>query len=476
MSIWKSKTGTAVAITIGSVALLFLLFFASTSSPDESAILGSAVAEDTEQTLNKAARQFLDGKSDSGQFMAGWAHSNITPPIGAPTYGYSSRLGRGITGVADSVFVRALALSTTGGTPVVFLTADICTWVPGVFDTISAMLRRVIPGIFLYPGVTHTHNGPGGYANGLIDRLTMGGEDRELREVLITSSVNAATRAAAGLTPARYRALATEVPNLIMNRTGRPEPVDDGILLLEIRKSSGETSALVIFGAHATTLNSDALVCSGDYPGTLTRTLMRGGYSDVMFFSGATGQAGPALDGKTVSSVDIKAGIDYGELLAHHLNLLSNESAAPFVGDALIAKFAAPVSLPDYQYRLPHRILRHSVVGWLYGSDKPTADVRCVRIGKTLIMGHSFEFSGVIAKEIREEVNQADKSLWITGFNGRNYLYVVPDHYYEERMYETSMSLFGPTLGTYLRRITVQLARMMLAPEESRGKQFDLSQ
>ncbi len=462
---------------VGSLALLpVIVFLVLTTSADHTPILGSSIAEMTARELNKRAEPFLKSHQDSGPLLAGWSRFNITPPLGAPTYGYSARYGKGITAVADSAYVRALALSVAGGSTVVFLSADICTWVPSVADSITSVVAKALPGTFLYFGATHTHNGPGGYSNGPVDSWIMGGDRNDLRNVLVSNSARAIEKAVSSLAPSRQRSFETDFPDLIFNRTGKPEAVDDDVLLLETRKETGETCALVVFGAHATTVTRDSLVCSADYPGFLTRTLTDSGYAEVVFFAGATGQSGPSHDGKTISGGTMDRAALYGQTLATRLLSLVRHSEIPFDSIPVLRAFSGPVYLPEYQYQFLSRVLEHPVAGCLFGDGSPEASVRCVQLGKNLFVGHSFEFSGVLSEVIDREINGPGRKIWITGFNGRNYLYVVPDTYYSERAYESSMSLFGPGLGEYLKRITIQLAVMMFSREESSSKPFDLSQ
>jgi len=456
-----------------AATLFLVLYFAATTQPERNTLLGSSLAMEAESLLNGKALRASADTAREGSIMVGWSQRSIVPPLETPTYGYSKRLRRGITEIADSVFVKALAISIGGSPPVVFLTADLCIWVPALSGPIERELSREFPDIFLYLGATHTHSGPGGYALGPADRLVMGGIEQPSIERVIRNSISAVRAAVAGLRPGSFRSLSAAMPHSVRNRLGRQERVDDELTFLEFR-SGTERCAMVFFDAHATTVGAASIICSADYPGEIARGLGRQGYSEVLFFAGSTGQAGALLCGHDASGTGTAIAREYGDSLLARIIPLA-ESGLPFASITSLCTFSSPILLPPYQFRLGRRILRPEFTRLLLGTTDPIARVTAIRIGTTLLISHSFEFSSVLARSIREQVRTSGYHLRISGFNGTHYLYVVPDQYYDDDSYEPPFSLFGPSLGSYLERITIQLATFMTSPAAS-PEPFDLTQ
>ncbi len=466
---------TSILIGIILVLMLCAIYFGLTTTIDRSPILGSEIARASESLLREEAVRIGALRPQHGTLRLGWAHASITPRLGTPTYGYSARRARGVIGINDSVYVYALALSAGDSQPVVFLTADICTWVDDISNRITAELASLVTRKQIYFAVTHTHSGPGGYARGPIDAWLMGGLDVGQCDMLVHAAVEATTKAIYSLEPGAYRELVTRLPACVVNRIEPDDPVDDELLLVEYKKDSGALCAFVSYCAHATTIGPKSVVCSGDYPAIVRNVLLQHGYSEVLFVSSSTGQAGPALDGVRVSNGNVEDANRYGSAVTERLVALAAESAKPFMHNIEITSFMSTVALPRYQYRVAGRILRPWIIGWLIGTQNARALVQAFRLDGSLYISHSFEFSGVIARRLKQFKQIEGRHLFITGLNGTDYLYVVPEEYYDRETYEASLSLFGPHLGSYLEKITAQLSSFMFSLGTPEEVSFNLS-
>ncbi|MBI4548322.1 MAG: neutral/alkaline non-lysosomal ceramidase N-terminal domain-containing protein [Ignavibacteriae bacterium] len=449
--------------------ILFVGFFALTSSFDGDSILSIETAEQTEQFLAHAAAVFNSTLIEEGFIDIGWSSASITPPTGKPLYGYSSRLRRGAREIKDSVYVRALAIRVGNNVPLIFLTADICLWTREISDRIASNVSGTLPRQRIYFGATHTHSGPGGYAIGAIDALIMGGRDESLIDRLVDQSCRAILEAIANLQPGSYREHSIPAPEFIYNRERLSDSIDNELSLVEFKTFNEQRCALVFYGAHPTVLNGQ-LVCSGDYPGALSRALKTQGYDEALFLAGDVAQAGPAIGGIKVSSDSVEVAWRFGEEIAKKLITFTDSCAIPFTNRTTLAIFLSPIKLPPFHYRIAGRLLRPMVIkSCLFEPPEPRAFVHAVKLGETVYMGHSFEFSSVIGRELKQHARRKDGHLIITSFNGCHNFYMVPDRDFNLSTYETRTSLFGPYLGSHLERISEQVFDLMHTPSEFRG-------
>ena len=107
------------------------------------------------------------------------------------------------------------------------------------------------------------------------------------------------------------------------------------------------------------------------------------------------------------------------------------------------------------------RIVRPAVASWLAGTENSRAFVHALRIGNTVYIGHSFEFSSPMSRRLKDRLNSPSGKLIITGFNGHHNLYSIPGEYYDDPSLEASLTLYGPGLGSYLDAATAQVYEFM---------------
>ncbi|RMG07882.1 MAG: hypothetical protein D6731_22825 [Planctomycetota bacterium] len=454
--------------------LVFLLWTFLVDPLDETPLLGSAAARETEQLLADEAARLARAPVERGRLQAGWAARDITPPLGAPTYGYGARRGRGVERVADPVSVRAIALRAGSGPPVVLLSADLCLWVSDVSAAIARAVADFLPRRRLYFAATHDHSAPGGYADGPAAAIAMGARRPALVSALVKQSAAAVRAALADLAPAALRHASAPAPQFVRNRTRRGVPLDDELTLLELRKNTGERAALVTYSAHATVVGSGLLVCSADYPGALRRRLEAKGYALAVFCAGSTGQAGPVPPAEARGADDLLRARRLGEALADRVLALARGNQAPFEEEPLLASFRAPLRVAGYRWPQLGGMLNPKLTAWLVGYPTPPVWIHALRVGEAVYVGHSFEFSSVLARRLGDRARGRGQRLVLTSFNGDHNLYVVPPALWGEG-YEAGMTLYGPGLGPYLERITQQVADFLASGPPFAPPNFDLS-
>jgi hypothetical protein len=458
------------------LALLAALGFALSTHPlDRSPILGTDLARETEAHLAAALTRLEEAPREDGAFEAGWAARDITPPVGTPTYGYGGRLAKGTVRIADEIFCRALALRAGDGPPLVFLTADLCLWPRELSGEIARRLADALPRERIYFGATHTHNGPGPIMGGAAIEALFGERDAEVCGRITTGAVEAAREALAALAPATLREVRAKHPAHVYNRSRPDEAIDRELVVLELARPSGDRCALVSYPAHATAIAQDGeVVCSGDYPGALCRELLARGWDGAMFLAAGTGQAGPALDGREAWFEGTEQAYAIGRGLADAVETLTTGPLPRPAHTGSIAVARAEVALPPWRLKLAGRMAAPALTSWLTGRE-PRAHVHAVRLGGSVWVGHAFEFSAAISLALKRRARARGYALQTPSFNGEHNFYVVPDGTYDDEVYESGMTAFGPGLGSYLARITEQLADAMHAHANDRAYQpFDL--
>jgi hypothetical protein len=462
------------ALVAGAALLLALLLgYAWLTDPiDDSPILGTPLAQETEERL--AAALTARPPPTQGRLRVGWASAPITPPLGAATYGYGARRGRGVELIADQVHAKAIAVAAGDGPPVVFLTADICLWVSSLSERVANALADRLPRERLYFNATHDHSGPGGYADGPAAGWIMGAPDPALRTLIADGAVAAVRGALDDLAPGAYRELSVEVPELVRNRIRGEVPIDEELLLVEWTQDDGDRCAQVVYAAHATAIGPDALVCSGDYPGALCRALEAAGYDQAAFFAGPTGQAGPGrptgnLAKEAIPHPGVSRAYHLGKALAERVLELSRSSPAPPRRELTLEALRVPVTLPRYRWRQLGRQIDGDVAATLIGTPRGVAAIHGVRLNETVWLGHSFEFSAVLTRKLKARRRSQGGRLVVTSFNGDHNLYVIPPEDFGHG-YEAGMTLYGPGLAPYLERLSELADDGLREPRSAAGE------
>ena len=243
----------------------------------------------------------------NGEFKAGFARVDITPPLGTPIVGYFEE--RRAKGILDSLEANALAVSD-GERTAVLIVADLLG-IEGV--AFNAALRRRIAdaaGVLVdavYVHCTHTHTGPGaGQAEA--GRTDIFGGTDFYNELLSTRLADVARLAVDDLAPATLavgRAEAKRISFLRRYRmkdgsirtnpgVGNPdiaEPIgclDETVRVLRIDREGSPDIAVLNFATHPDVVGGERL--SGDWPAWARRTFERAEPATrCVFFNGAQG-------------------------------------------------------------------------------------------------------------------------------------------------------------------------------------------
>jgi len=253
----------------------------------------------------------------SGDFLLGFYRVVVTPPIGTPLAGYSSRVGVSV-GVYDELFARAMYLNF-GGEEVVLVSAD-------VLGIPAPMRERIERGIRERVGVkpdrvvvssTHTHSGPD-----LVGNFSR--EDPALVEDFVRRVVGAVEAASKHVFEAEaFSAAKGQCSEVVVNRRNVEKgPVDPDVNVLTF--FSGDSGFSILnFACHAVVMGHNNLYISRDYPGAFVDYFEEYTGNLAMFFNGACGNINPLTPNTDLSRVyDRSVGtfeeVEWmGDVLAH---------------------------------------------------------------------------------------------------------------------------------------------------------------
>ncbi len=274
--------------------------------------------------------------------LAGTAEVDITPPMGAPLFGYSWDAEKKARGVWTRLKARVVALQDSHGERLALVQADLGA-VSGLVHRRVAERSAATDGITadrLLIAATHTHAGPGGFFGEKFFNVFGSGRpgfDPALVELLVERINAGIHRAFAELGPAALGATEVDVQGIARNRSclarlhehpgdcvvGSPLDIDPKLRLLRVdRLEAGMSSplaALFVFAVHGTSLPQTNQLYHGDLHAVAARSLtalvakQRPGHRPLLaaFMNGAEGDVSPAY----VTQVDTEA-IRLGESIA----------------------------------------------------------------------------------------------------------------------------------------------------------------
>ena len=237
----------------------------------------------------------------SNKLYAGFARTNITPPMGIDIAGYYKV--RKADGVLDDLEVNALALRVEDKT-VLLMTIDHCGIVRAILDKYKAAIseKTGLPTDAIFIHSTHTHTAP---------TLLPDSTDVLIKEYEVTvgrKCVDAATFAIEDLKPAKMGYGVSQAPDIAFIRRFRMKDgtiktnpgvnnpdivapigdVDERVNVLRFEREGGTTIVLANFGDHPDTVGGCKI--SGDWP-SLTRRIFEKAIDNTncIFFNGAQG-------------------------------------------------------------------------------------------------------------------------------------------------------------------------------------------
>jgi len=449
MRLWK-KILLGIGMCLAFVVGLFLVFVGPwptyASSFENEGYFKKAVAAIEENGRQSAITD------KPGRLQAGWGFSIITPQVGTPMAGYSSRGGKPSTGVHDDLYVKALALSD-GEDVAVLVGADMLL----IPENVAAMVREKVAARTpltpndIYFAASHTHAGPGAFGPGIAAYVTGGKHNPAIPVFLAEGFTSAIVRAYETLEPAKLAHGGVNAKEFIRNRT-REAPVDDELSYLVVEQDDGDRCYLVSFSAHPTVLGGGNMELTAEYPGFLQQAIESETGATAVYLGGAVGSMGPrAPEGSS--------GYARAEAMGHALaERVLNDAKEPAFEDHLdVASVGVPLDLPPFQVRILSPKWRFSKFLPVLAGVNTSGWMQTVRVGNVVFVGVPADFSGEISVRWKAWAEQRGYDLWATSFCADYAGYVSPDEYYMqvkdekgEPEYETGlMSWCGPHQEAY---------------------------
>jgi neutral ceramidase len=425
-------------IAIGSLLALVIVVMAALLIPVDRSVDRTTQLADMQARVDSLS---LPTRSEHS-FTVGYARQNITPPYYTATAGYGNRLGRKISSVHDSIYVRCMVIDN-GGYKVAIITADLLMMPPEV----ARLLEVELPSIGFsadntYFGATHSHNSVGNWSHGAMT-VMYGDYDEELVHRIKDKILVAIKSADASKVSAVISAAHIPVRDAVRNRINRSNPVDSLLRVIRIERADSAKLLLLNFTAHATCLSDENVVLSADYPGQLTRALEEDGYSFAMFMAGAVGSHAAKSKEREWPCV---------EEMTEKLTSALSRDAETFkaVTDTTLWMGRVPLALTEAQFKVfKDWRLRPGAFNELLG-DYPEY-ITGLRIGNLLMLGAPCDFSGEFYAKLDSVAAANRMQMMVTSFNGGYIGYITPGKYYDVNHYETQlMNWYGPGVGEYL--------------------------
>ncbi len=402
-----------------------------------------------------------------GRLQAGWGVASITPEVGVPLAGYSARNSKPSTGVHDPLNVKALAFSD-GDDVAVLVGADMLLVPPNIAEKVRTLVASQTPltANSLFFTASHTHDGPGGLAPGLVAEFSFGKYNPKVPEMIANAFASAIVDAYHKLEPAKMAHVGINAEQYIHNRA-RKGPVDGELSCLVVETDSGKRCYLTSFSAHPTILDDDNMEFTAEYPGFLQSALEKATGGTAIYLGGAVGSMSPSTPNVPDRFERCRS---FGETLASLV--LENTQNLKFTTNADVCAIGVPIQLPPLQMRPLSSKWRVSPILLRLAGLRNAGWMQAVRVGDVFFINTPGDFSGEISKDWKAWAATRGYDLWASGFSGEYAGYISPDKYYNDVVdekgspeYETAvMSWLGPHMEAFFTRLMNRMVEDLSKP------------
>ena len=388
---------------------------------------------------------FPDSSKRTG-LKVGWCAVNITPTKPINLAGYGPR-GPYQT-VNDSLFSRVI-LFDDGQKEAVIISLDLLMFPRYIKERLETELGQLgFDQDAIYLTATHTHHGFGNWEKSLGGQFAFGNFIQKQSEILVQQIVSAVLKARKQKRPSLLGFRKLDANELVSNRLAPVDgKIDPYLRMLQIKNEVGEQALLVTYAGHATNLDADTWLLSGDYPGILVDNLEQSSSVDfAMFCAGMVG------------SHNIKIDIDKGQERIDKIGrrlaskILDSQNGIDLDSLNALDFYDLHIELPPSQMRISkHFHLRDWIFSTLLGPLK--ANVKILKIGDVLFVGMPCDYSGELATNNRldELADEKNMHLIITSFNGNYVGYITEDAHYNTSAHDEVrvMNWVGPHMGKH---------------------------
>ncbi len=407
--------------------------------------------------------------------QAGFSKVSITPElkspednsstgkfIQVPLAGFGARKGKPATGIHDSIFVKAVAIKV-GQETLVFIGADLLIMPPNITDSVTILLaKKGIRRDQLFFSATHTHSSLGGWGQGYIGKQFAGKENKNLESWLVLQISKAVTLAIADLRPAQIGSGCFNTGTYTRNRLiGESGTKNDDFSYIILRQFGHKKAIIGSFSAHATTMGSDNMEISADYPGYWVRKIEKTSADYAVFFAGSVGSQSPVGEGNGFDKPRM-----IGESLADSLNVHLQKTTLN--DKVMMGAVSLKFQLPDYHMRLTTKINLSTALSKKLMPLPENAYLQVARIGNMVWITTPSDFSGEYALQIKNSLAVKGFTANVSSFNGSYVGYIIPGRYFYLDEYEPKvMGWFGPNMGEYSMDLIRQITNIVTTTEKN---------
>jgi hypothetical protein len=361
-------------------------------------------------------------------------------------------------GVHDPPRVRVLALGS-GGTRVLWLSVDLVGVDPALVAELRARLARTDappPAVIL--SASHTHSGPGAYADSAFWAFVAA--DREspaVRKSILDVMERAAGEAWRRREPARVVAGKGTVTGIATSRLD--QPLDPELGVLKVTAVDGRPVALVWnYAIHGTALGHGNFQISGDLMGEASARLERETGVPVLFVNGAAGDVSPIWRGWP--GVETIGSTLAGSALATWRALPAGRDETLSIAESRVALPHPGVSVRNCVGRWMPRGVRIGLAGALASSAAITA----VRIGETAWVTVPGELQTRLGLDIKAAGHGRFEQTFVAGYSNDYLGYFLTAKDYERPSYVACGSFYGERGGETVRDAAVELLSRLAGP------------
>jgi len=386
----------------------------------------------------------------------------LTPPLEwkYTLGGYGARMSRPAEGIHDDINAKALVLSD-GSKKYVIVTMDIL----GLPPNIRPMIIKKLAGdgwneentLFL---PSHSHASLEMFAlnnKNVFNMPAIGIFHPELMEFVVNKLTTLIKETDSNLMAVKIGTGQVVLQGLNRNRRG-DKAVDHELTVTRVDLMDNRPLAVLVnWTAHPTIMDEDDMWVSGGWPGYLQRELQDwiGGDVVAMYCNGAEGD----------QSVIAKGGGSHYEKAENYGRKIA-KNAIQVYGKI------SPSEKSYFNYKhneiaLPARTAHPSFMqtgGAEYGLDEqkiqalldqvfPTkTSISAVRVGDLLIVGTPGEMIAELGLDIKSKLKKAGIPYPVIGGLANEWIsYFLTEAEYHQGGYESSVSFYGPTLGSNIR-------------------------
>lgn len=396
--------------------------------------------------------------------MAGVAKSDITPAVGTPLAGYGARRAQPSTGVHDPTEARALIIDN-GTEKIALVSVDHLGFDHGMVERIRSIASEAthMRPDHIYIMSSHTHSGGGAYMEmlPLLANALAGKFDPKVRGHYEQRTADAIIAANKMLKPARIALGAGEARGISRFRSSWPPngPVDPevGLIRVDSAATGRPMAVLMNFAAHPTVLGADNMAFSADFVGYARSALERmlGGDAMAIFANGAQGTIAPrAFQG------------DDGWQRAENVGTILATEAFKIL---LMIKPKDSVDIKLVRTPLTLKIVPTSIFppGMTYPPSYES-EINAISFDNRIVF---VAIPGELGSILNFQVKERGKMLgfektFLLGLTNDAVGYIITEDEYRHKTYESTISLFGPTFGSFILNESFQLLEKLRPVEK----------